>query len=178
MNLPNKLTIARIIMIPFFLFFVLNDGPGFVYIAAALFVVASLTDMLDGKIARKYNLVTTFGKFADPLADKILVTSALICLVGIGKIGSVVTIIIIAREFIVTGFRTIAMSEGKVIAAGKSGKLKTVTQLVAITAVILTDKLFFFAPYIPTVLIYISAIITVYSGAEYIIKNKEIIKIK
>lgn len=178
MNLPNKLTITRIFLIPFFMFFVLKDGPGFVYIAALLFIAASLTDMLDGHIARKFNLVTTFGKFVDPLADKILVASALICLVSLGKIDAIVTVVILAREFIVTGFRTIAVSEGKVIAAGNSGKLKTVTQLVAISACILTDKIFFFAPYIPTILIYISAILTIYSGAEYIIKNRSLLKNK
>lgn len=175
MNLANKITLLRICLIPVFIFFMLVDGPYFMLIATGIFLLASLTDSLDGHIARKNNMVTTFGKFVDPLADKLLVAAAMVCLVEAGKVSSVVTIIILSREFIVTGFRTLAASEGKVIAASIWGKLKTVTQLIAITAMLLSDYLFGFAPYIPTILIYLSTIITLYSGFDYIYKNRKLI---
>ena len=119
MNLPNKLTVLRIIMVPFFVFFMLTDvgGAANKWIALAIFAVASLTDLLDGKIARKYNLVTNFGKFMDPLADKLLVCSAMICLIPSGKLAAEIVIIIIAREFIISGFRLVASDNGIVIAA-------------------------------------------------------------
>ena len=119
MNLPNKLTVLRVIMIPFFVFFMLTDyaGGASKWIALAIFILASLTDMLDGKIARKYNLVTNFGKFMDPLADKLLVCAAMICLVEMGKLASWMVIIIISREFIISGFRLIAADNGVVFAA-------------------------------------------------------------
>ena len=135
MNLPNKLTIVRMIMIiPFVVFMLVPIGGAGVakWIALALFVIASLTDLLDGKIARKYNLVTTFGKFMDPLADKLLVCSALICLVEMGKIPSWIVIIIISREFIISGFRLVASDNGVVIAASYWGKFKTTFQMVMI----------------------------------------------
>ncbi len=128
MNLPNKLTILRVILIPFFVVFLLGAetfGPWSVYVALAIFVIASLTDMLDGKIARKYNLVTNFGKFMDPLADKLLVVSALVCYVDMGRIPSWIVLIIIAREFIISGFRLVAAESGIVIAASYWGKIKT-----------------------------------------------------
>ena len=131
MNLPNKLTMFRVILIPFFIFFILTDicGSASPWIALAIFCVASLTDLLDGKIARKYNLVTNFGKFMDPLADKLLVCSALICMIGIGVLPAWFVIIIIAREFIISGFRLIASDSGVVIAASMWGKVKTVFQM-------------------------------------------------
>ena len=119
MNLPNKLTVLRVLMVPFFVFFMLNDIPeGYgKWIALTLFITASLTDLLDGKIARKYNLVTNFGKFMDPLADKLLVCSALVCLTGKGMLASWIVIVIISREFIISGFRLVASDNGVVIAA-------------------------------------------------------------
>ena len=128
MNLPNKLTILRVIMIPFFVAALLYDGganQNMRYVAAALFIIASLTDMLDGKIARKYNLVTNFGKFMDPLADKLLVCSALICMIELRELPAWMVIIIISREFIISGFRLVASDNGVVIAASYWGKFKT-----------------------------------------------------
>ena len=139
MNLPNKLTLFRVILIPFFVFFLLApyfEGYGN-YIAVAVFIVASITDFLDGKIARKYNLVTNFGKFMDPLADKLLVSSALICLVALNKIPAWVVIVIIAREFIISGFRLVAADNGVVIAASYWGKFKTAFQMVTVIVLIL-----------------------------------------
>ena len=132
MNLPNKLTLFRVVLIPFFVFFLLApyfEGYGN-YIAVAIFIVASITDFLDGKIARKYNLVTNFGKFMDPLADKLLVCSALIAMSSLGVIPAWITIVIIAREFIISGFRLIAAEKGVVIAASMWGKWKTTFQMV------------------------------------------------
>ena len=138
MNLPNKLTVLRVIMVPFFVFFMLTDvgGAANKWIALALFVIASLTDMLDGKIARKYNLVTNFGKFMDPLADKLLVCSAMICLIPSGKLNTAIVIVIIAREFIISGFRLVASDSGIVIAASYWGKFKTVFQMAMIIVLI------------------------------------------
>ena len=140
MNLPNKLTVLRVIMIPFFVAFLLFDitGSADKWIALAIFCVASLTDLLDGKIARKYNLVTNFGKFMDPLADKLLVCTAMICLVDMNKLNVIVVIIIIAREFIISGFRLVASDNGIVIAASYWGKFKTVFQM-AMTIVLIAD---------------------------------------
>ena len=130
MNLPNKLTILRVILIPFFVVFMLFDitGAADKWIALVIFCVASLTDMLDGKIARKYNLVTNFGKFMDPLADKLLVCTALICLTSMDRLNVIVVLVIIAREFIISGFRLVASDNGIVIAASYWGKFKTVSQ--------------------------------------------------
>ena len=137
MNLPNKLTILRVIMIPFFLVALLVDGiPAGKWVALAIFIIASFTDMLDGKIARKYNLITNFGKFMDPLADKLLVSAALIALIPLGKIPAWIVIVIISREFIISGFRLIASDNGIVIAASYWGKIKTVTQMVMIVLLI------------------------------------------
>ena len=138
MNLPNKLTLFRVVLIPFFVFFLLApyfEGYGN-YIAVAIFIVASITDFLDGKIARKYNLVTNFGKFMDPLADKLLVCSAMICLIPSGKLAAEIVIIIIAREFIISGFRIVASDNGIVIAASYWGKFKTVFQMAMIIVLI------------------------------------------
>ena len=139
MNLPNKLTLFRVVLIPFFVFFLLApyfEGYGN-YIAVAIFIVASITDFLDGKIARKYNLVTNFGKFMDPLADKLLVCSALICLIQLELIPAGVVIIIIAREFIISGFRLVASDNGVVIAASYWGKFKTAFQMLTVIVLIL-----------------------------------------
>ena len=140
MNLPNKLTILRVIMIPFFVAALLYDGganQNMRYVAAALFIIASLTDMLDGKIARKYNLVTNFGKFMDPLADKLLVCSALICMIELRELPAWMVIIIISREFIISGFRLVASDNGVVIAASYWGKFKTNFQMFMIIMLII-----------------------------------------
>ncbi len=177
MNLPNRLTVLRVVMIPFFVFFMLNDIPsGFgKWVALALFIIASLTDMLDGKIARKYNLITNFGKFMDPLADKLLVCSALICLVGMGKLASWMVIVIISREFIISGFRLIASDNGVVIAASYFGKFKTVFQMVMICLLIadINNDIY---RVITVVVTWVALILTVVSLIDYIYKNKEILK--
>ena len=177
MNLPNKLTLFRVILIPFFVFFLLApyfEGYGN-YIAVAIFIVASITDFLDGKIARKYHLVTNFGKFMDPLADKLLVSSALICLVDLNKIPAWIVIVIIAREFIISGFRLVAADNGVVIAASYWGKFKTAFQMVTVIVLILNIPGEVFAV-IGTVLIYISLVLTVISLIDDIAKNKDVLK--
>lgn len=175
MNLPNKLTVLRVIMVPFFVLFMLTDlgGDANKWIALAIFCVASLTDMLDGKIARARNLVTNFGKFMDPLADKLLVCSAMICLIPAGKLPAWIVIIIIAREFIISGFRLIASDNGIVIAASYWGKFKTVSQMFMIILLIADFGGVFSA--IENVLIWVSLILTVVSLIDYIAKNKQVL---
>jgi CDP-diacylglycerol--glycerol-3-phosphate 3-phosphatidyltransferase len=179
MNLPNKLTLFRVILIPFFVFFLLApyfEGYGN-YIALAIFIVASLTDMLDGKIARKYNLVTDFGKFMDPLADKLLVCSALIGLVELELLPAWIVIIIIAREFIISGFRLIASDNGIVIAASYWGKFKTVFQMLMVIVLILNQYLENpVLSVIGTILIVLATLLTVISLIDYIWKNKNVLK--
>lgn len=177
MNLPNKLTVFRVILIPFFVFFLLCpyfDGYGN-YIAVGIYIVASLTDMADGKIARKYNLITDFGKFMDPLADKLLVCAAMICLVGTGKLASWIVIVIISREFIISGFRLIAADNGVVIAASYWGKFKTVFQML-MTIVLMLDIHTPFFEILGTALTYIALVLTVVSLVDYIWKNRQILK--
>ncbi len=175
MNLPNKLTVLRVLMIPFFVVFMLLDiVPGMdKWIALVIFAVASLTDLLDGKIARKYNLVTNFGKFMDPLADKLLVSSAMICLVEMGRLPAWIVIIIISREFIISGFRLVASDSGIVIAASYWGKFKTVFQMVMIIVLIMDLGPAF--AMLETILIYIALILTVVSLIDYIAKNKNVL---
>ena len=175
MNLPNKLTVLRIIMVPFFVFFMLTDvaGDASKWIALVLFCVASLTDLLDGKIARKYKLVTNFGKFMDPLADKLLVCSVMICMIETGKLASWFVIIIIAREFIISGFRLVASDSGIVIAASYWGKFKTVFQMAMIIVMILNLGGVF--GIIETALMWIALALTVISLVDYIIKNKQVL---
>ncbi len=179
MNLPNKLTLIRIALIPIFLFFLMTEFvPYSVYVALAVFIIASATDALDGHIARSRGLVTDFGKFADPLADKILVLSALIGLIELGQIGAIPVIIIIAREFMVTGLRIVAIGSGKVIAAGLSGKIKTILQMVVTVLLMFVAPLradIFALEVIAQVGIWAMVAITVYSGAEYIVQNWSII---
>ena len=176
MNLPNKLTMLRVIMIPFFIVFLLIPiTPYDKWIALAIFIVASLTDLLDGKIARKYNLVTNFGKFMDPLADKLLVCSALICLIELGKIPAWMVIIIIAREFIISGFRLVASDNGVVIAASYWGKFKTTFQMAAVCLLIADIA----AIHVVTqIILWIAVILTVVSLVDYLIKNKDVMKDK
>lgn len=175
MNLPNKLTIFRVILIPFFLLFLYTDfwGNANSYVAIAIFIIASLTDLLDGKIARKYNLVTNFGKFMDPLADKLLVCSAMIALVDLGKLHGWIVIIIIAREFIISGFRLIASDNGVVIAASYWGKFKTTFQMIMIILLTLDLQL----PYmtvVNNVIVYIALALTIISLLDYIFKNYKV----
>ncbi len=174
MNLPNQLTMLRIIMIPVFLVVLFCvPAPLGRYIAAGIFVLASLTDFLDGKIARSWNLVTNFGKFMDPLADKLLVCSALVSFVGLGDLPAWMVIVILSREFAITGFRTLAMEAGVVIAASKWGKVKTATQMVMIVVVLLSLPAL---EMVELVLIWLSVIFTVISGADYILKNLHVLK--
>ncbi len=194
MNTPNKLTVLRIIFVPFYVFFLLMESiPHHFIIALLFFAAASFTDFLDGRIARKKNMITDFGKFADPLADKIMVLSALACFVELGLINSVILILIVSREFIVTSVRLAASSKGKVVAANIWGKVKTVCQIISITAIMLmqyilelgtlniisienyTDlsRAFSVAGY---ALMWITVAATVLSGIIYIIQNFEFIK--
>lgn len=180
MNLPNKITIARVLMIPFFLVFLLVDTiPYGNYIAAVIFITACLTDALDGYIARKYHLVTNFGKFMDPLADKLLVCAALICFVAMPEthMPAWIAIIIISREFIISGFRLVASDNGVVIAASYWGKFKTTAQMImSILLIIHLDNTVF--EILEQVFIYISLILTVISLVDYLYKNKEVLKEK
>ncbi len=200
MNLPNRLTILRAIMIPFFIYFLMTDSFEGVsaWVALALFCIASFTDFLDGKIARKYNLVTNFGKFMDPVADKLLVCSALICFVELTYLPAWMVIIIVARELIIMGFRTVAADKGVVIAAGWWGKIKTVFQMILIIGIlllrgtgremhwngmILNDRFdmtqtvnFTEVGLAISVIAWISIALTVVSLADYIIKNRAVLK--
>ena len=191
MNLANKLTMLRIFLVPIFLIFIsIEVVPYGTIIATLIFIIASLTDQLDGYIARSRNQVTTFGKFMDPLADKLLVTSALISLVELRLIPSYAAIIIIAREFAVSGLRTIAASEGKIIAASWWGKIKTVTQIIAILLLLIKVNIGT-SPYLttlinnnsmmskffevtPNLFLYLSVAITIISGIDYFVKNKKV----
>lgn len=175
MNLPNKLTILRVILIPFFVVFMLFDitGAADKWIALVIFCVASLTDMLDGKIARKYNLVTNFGKFMDPLADKLLVCTALICLTSMNRLNVIVVLVIIAREFIISGFRLVASDNGIVIAASYWGKFKTVSQMALI--IVLIMDLGGAWNVVGTVLTWVALLLTVVSLIDYIAKNKQVL---
>lgn len=194
MNLPNKLTVSRLVMIPLFvLFFYLTVVPGNYAIALAVFVIASLTDLLDGKIARKYNLVTNLGKFLDPIADKVLVSSALIVLLTVPEIftvylgewniilAGICVAVILARELIVSGFRMVAASAGLVLAADKIGKYKTVFQDAAIIVLLLSAQLLYQAAgevlfYVGEVCLLAATVLTIVSGINYIVKNRAVLK--
>lgn len=182
MNLPNKLTLFRVILIPFFVVFMLVPFGAnkpcegiYMWIALAIFVIASLTDLFDGKIARRYNLITNFGKFADPLADKLLVCSALICLIELERIPSWVVIIIVAREFVISGFRLVASDNGVVIAASMWGKYKTVFQMIMVILMILNWQFLFF-PILTQIIMWIAVVLTIVSLVDYIAKNTDVIK--
>ena len=171
MNLPNKLTVMRVIMIPFFVISLLafhGEVRLLRNLAAAIFIVASLTDMLDGKIARKYNL----GKFMDPLADKLLVCSALICLIELGQLPAWMVIIIVSREFIISGFRLIAAEQGIVIAASYWGKFKTTFQMIAVILMIVNLPVLYFLTVICT---WVALVLTVVSLVDYIAKNHKVL---
>ena len=169
MNLPNKLTMLRVIMIPFFLIFLLLDiTPYDKWIALAIFVIASLTDLADGKIARKYNLITNFGKFMDPLADKLLVCSAMIALIELERIPAWIVIVIIAREFVISGFRLVASDNGVVIAASYWGKFKTTFQMIMVILMIADIPQL---QIVTTVIMYIALVLTIVSLVDYLVKN-------
>ncbi|MGN7407471.1 CDP-diacylglycerol--glycerol-3-phosphate 3-phosphatidyltransferase [Sporosarcina sp. SAFN-010] len=188
MNLPNKITVSRVLLIPVFIVFMLGDfGMGQLtiggttlpieqFIGGLIFIFASATDWLDGYIARKNNLVTNMGKFLDPLADKLLVSAAFIILVEFGLAPSWVVIIIISREFAVTGLRLLLAGEGEVVAANQLGKIKTVTQILAISSLLL-NNIFFEAIHVPfgTIMLYICLFFTIWSGLDYFIKNKHVL---
>ncbi len=178
MNTPNKLTIARMILVPFFVVFILAGwgGESNRYICLAIFVAASITDWLDGYLARKNNLVTNFGKFMDPLADKLLVCSSLICMIELDRLPAWIVIIIIAREFIISGFRLIAAENGVVIAANYWGKFKTVSQMIMIILLILDFGGIFKT--LETIFIWLSLALTVISLITYIVQNKKVISMQ
>ncbi|MGI6169839.1 MAG: CDP-diacylglycerol--glycerol-3-phosphate 3-phosphatidyltransferase [Christensenellales bacterium] len=177
MKWPNRLTLLRIIFIPFFILLFYLDIPGWNYYAAALFVIAFITDILDGLIARRHDYISNFGKLMDPLADKMLVTAALIMLVSKGMFSAVIAVVMISREFVISGIRAFAAAEGVVIPAGNLGKLKTVFQAVAIVAVLLENVLFrdIGIPF-DQIMVYASLGLTVWSGADYIIKHRKFLK--
>ena len=175
MNLPNKLTIIRVCLIPFFVAALLFDhGNNYTMriVANVLFIVASLTDLFDGKIARKYNLVTNFGKFMDPLADKLLVCSALICLIELGQLPAWVVIIIISREFIISGFRLVAADNGVVIAASYWGKFKTTFQMAAVILMIFNIPAL---TLVTNIVVVIAVALTIISLVDYVAKNIKIL---
>ena len=179
MNLPNKLTVLRVILIvPFVVCMLVPSlGETGMYAAVAIFIIASLTDLLDGKIARKYNLVTNFGKFMDPLADKLLVAAALICLTANGTLAAWISIIIISREFIISGFRLVASDNGIVIAASYWGKFKTTFQMVMIVMLILNfDNVIY--QICALIVTYAALILTVISLIDYVVKNKAVLREK
>lgn len=175
MNTPNKLTILRMVLIPFFMVFAMyNIVPFSGFLALVIFVIAFFTDMLDGHLARKNGEVTDFGKIMDPLADKLLVTAALVCLTAKGVVSPWVTVIILAREFIISGIRIAAAAEGKVIAASVWGKIKTIWQFIAISIALLFWKPIF----IVDIVVWIAAILTIASGIDYIVKNAKHLSMK
>lgn len=189
MNIPNRLTMSRILLIPIFIVLMTvpfswgeweignSTLPVAHFVAAMIFIIAAGTDWVDGYYARKYNLVTNLGKFLDPLADKLLVSAALILLIEIGLAPAWVVIVIISREFAVTGLRLVAAGEGIVLAAGKMGKLKTATQMVAIAALLLHNYPFSYLDFpFGTIMLYVSLFFTVLSGLEYFIKNWHVMR--
>jgi CDP-diacylglycerol---glycerol-3-phosphate 3-phosphatidyltransferase len=191
-NLPNRITLARICLIPIMMFFLLVDFRFYPeplhwgsfqlsinhLIAAVIFLLAASTDGIDGYIARKYNMVTNLGKLLDPLADKLLVSAVLISLVELGRCDSWIAIVIISREFAVTGLRQVALLEGKVVAASKWGKIKTVVQIVAISLLLLNNFPFQFVSIpLDDIAIWAAALITIYSGIDYFVKNKDLLQL-
>ena len=177
MNTPNKLTVARMIMVPFFVLFILTGWGGEAnrYICLVIFAAASITDWFDGKLARKYNLVTNFGKFMDPLADKLLVCSALICMIELDRLPAWMVIVVIAREFIISGFRLIAAENGVVIAANYWGKFKTASQMVIILLILNFGGIF---EILTNIFIWLSLALTVISLITYIVQNKNVISMQ
>ncbi|MBQ8281501.1 MAG: CDP-diacylglycerol--glycerol-3-phosphate 3-phosphatidyltransferase [Lachnospiraceae bacterium] len=185
MNLPNKITIFRVLLIPVFVVLLMVDSiPYYNFLALAVFSIACITDFIDGYIARKYNLVTNFGKFMDPLADKVLVCTAMILLIELGQISSVVVAIIMAREFIISGFRLVASDNGVVIAASYIAKFKTTAQMIMCILMLFTvdesyDNAFFsFIDVMAQVFMWIALVLTIASLVDYIYKNRQVLKEK
>ena len=179
LNLPNKLTILRIVMVPFFIacFFLDRWLPWWNYLAAAVFFVADKTDIVDGYLARTQNLVTNFGKFMDPIADKLLFCSAFILLTWLGWLSPVLCILFIAREIAISGFRLVCVQSGTVIAANWTGKLKSTLQVIAILAMLLKNP-FFSAVGVPfdQIMMYLAAAATLWSALDYILRNRKAVK--
>lgn len=175
MNLPNKLTLFRIILVPFFVAVLLGRpfGEASDWVALAIFVVASITDLLDGKIARKYNLITDFGKFMDPLADKILTCSGMICLIALDRIPAWVVCIIVAREFAISGFRLVAAEKGQVIAASWWGKFKTTFQMIMVILMIVDIPAL---KTVTTIIMWIAVALTIISFVDYMWKNRSVLQ--
>ena len=171
LNLPNTITLARISVVPFLFFLLTSPGPFWSLVLAALFVLASITDFLDGFIARRYNMITTLGKFLDPLADKLIVNTAMILMIPIGRIDAWIVVIIIMRDLIVDGIRSIASSEGIYIQASALGKQKTLAQIIAVTALMIHYPFFGLdAHFVGTVILYVALLLTIYSGMDYFVK--------
>lgn len=176
MNLANRITMLRIALIPLFIVTMLVEFPFHMEVSLVIFLIASITDHIDGHLARKYNMITDFGKFMDPLADKLLVTAAFVIFIQMGRIDAWIVFIILAREFAVTGLRTIAAGQNVVIAASKFGKLKTVTQIVTICVLILNNFPFSLINFpVDIISIYTTLIITVLSGVDYFVKNFKVL---
>ncbi len=170
-NLPNSITLARISVVPFLFFLLASPGPFWSLVLAALFVLAAITDFLDGFVARKYDLITTMGKFLDPLADKLIVNSAMILMIPIGRIDAWIVVIIIMRDLIVDGIRSIASSEGIYIQASIIGKQKTLAQIIAVTALMIHYPFFGLdAHFVGTIILYVAFLLTIYSGMDYFVK--------
>lgn len=177
MKLPNILTLARIVLAFVFLGIYYIGFPGWNYWAAGVFIVASLTDLVDGYLARKMGCVSNFGKLMDPIADKIIVMVALLLLMEWGKLSSLIPIIILAREFIISGFRLLAATSGVVIAAGPVGKVKTAVQMIGISLVLLENPIFnIWNIHMGEILLYISAVLAIWSCVEYIVKNRKLLR--
>ena len=176
MNLPNKLTIARMAMVPLFMIALLMNTPASRIIATVIFALASLTDMLDGQIARKYNMVTNFGKLMDPLADKVLTAAAMICLVELGDLAAWIAVVIIFREYLITGRRSVAASENIVVAANIWGKVKTVCQMIALMLLMVKPQVVALCGIdLGLWIMYVAVALTIYSGMDYVLKlNKQI----
>ena len=176
MNLPNKLTIARMAMVPLFMIALLMNTPASRIIAAVIFALESLTDMLDGQIARKYNMVTNFGKLMDPLADKVLTAAAMICLVELGDLAAWIAVVIIFREYLITGLRSVAASENIVVAANIWGKVKTVCQMIALMLLMVKPQVVALCGIdLGLWIMYVAVALTIYSGLDYVLKlNKQI----
>lgn len=177
MNLPNRITVARILLIPVILFFQLSAWiPGNAIIAAVLFVIGALSDMIDGHLARKHNLITTFGKFMDPIADKLLVVSSLVVLVAQGAVHPLALVIILAREFLVSGFRLVVNDKGVVVAASMLGKIKTTLQIVAVVMAMLNNWPFSLAGFpMADIVMWAAVAMTLWSGVDYFIQNGKLL---
>ena len=171
MNLPNKLTVARVCMVPLFMVALMLNTEVSRVVATVIFALASFTDMLDGKIARKYNLITNFGKLMDPLADKILTAAAMVCLVELGDLAAWIVVIILFREYAITGLRSVAASENIVVAANIWGKVKTVCQMIALMLLMLKPQIVALCGVnLGLILMYVALLLTVYSGVDYVVK--------